>query len=114
MVDLGAILLAAISLPVKPFLQSNDDGTCFLAGNHGCQRMNNDSKHHPPFEASSLLFELNQNDRVASSLVVVSTLTCVNERITEMISAGPFVAGLKYNGNVYWGFSAFAWQRVTL
>jgi hypothetical protein len=31
MVDLGAILLARES----SFVQSNDDGMCFLAGNHG-------------------------------------------------------------------------------
>ena len=62
--------------------------------------MNNDSKHHPPFEVSSLLFELNQDDRVISSLV--NTHTCVNERITDMMTAGPFVAGLKCSGNVFW------------
>ena len=88
--------------------------TCFLAGNHGWQRKNNDSKHHPPFEASSLLFELNQHDRGISSLVLVNTHTCVNERITDMMSAGPFVAGLKCSGNVFGGFSSFAWQRGTL
>ena len=38
-----------------------------------------------------LLFELNQHDRVISSLVLVNTHTCVNERITDMMSAGPFV-----------------------
>jgi hypothetical protein len=31
-----------------------------------------------------------------------------------MMSAGPFVAGLKCSGNVFWGFSSFAWQRGTL
>ena len=47
------------------------------------------------FEASSLLIVLNQHDRVISSLVLVNTHTCVNERITDMMSAGPFAAGLK-------------------
>ena len=56
-----------------------------------------------PFEASSLLFKLNQHDRVISSLVLVNTLTCVNERITDMMSAGPFMAGLKCSGNVFLG-----------
>jgi hypothetical protein len=72
------------------------------------------SKHPPPFEASSLLFELNQHDRLVSSLVLVNPHICVNERITDIISAGPFVAGLKCNGNVFGGFSSFAWQRGTL
>jgi hypothetical protein len=85
-------------------VQSNDDGTCFLAGNHVWQRKNNDSKQPPLFEASSLLFKLDQHDRVISSLVLVNTRTCVNERITDM-SAGLFVAGLKYSGNVLGGFS---------
>ena len=31
-----------------------------------------------------------------------------------MMSAGPFVAGLKCSGNVFWGISSFAWQRGTL
>ena len=31
-----------------------------------------------------------------------------------MMSAGPFVAGLKCSGNVFWGFSSYAWQRETL
>ena len=31
-----------------------------------------------------------------------------------MMSAGPFVAGLKCSGNVFWGFSSFAWQIGTL
>ena len=31
-----------------------------------------------------------------------------------MMSAGPFVAGLKCSGNVVLGFSSFAWQRGTL
>ena len=31
-----------------------------------------------------------------------------------MMSGGPFVAGLKCSGNVFWGFSSFAWQRGTL
>jgi hypothetical protein len=61
----------------------------------------------------AVLFELNQHDRVISSLVLVNTHTCVNERITDM-SAGPFVAGLKCSGNVVLGFSSFAWQRGTL
>jgi hypothetical protein len=82
-------------------VQSNDDGTYFLAGNHGWQRKNNDCKHQPPFEASSLLFELNQHDSVISILVLVNT----NERIPDMMSAGPFVAGLKCSGNVFWGDS---------
>jgi hypothetical protein len=30
-----------------------------------------------------------------------------------MMSAGPFVAVLKCSGNVFWGFSSFAWQRGT-
>jgi hypothetical protein len=30
------------------------------------------------------------------------------------MSAGPFVAGLKCSGNVFWGFSSFACQRGTL
>jgi hypothetical protein len=47
-----------------------------------------------------LLFELNQHDRVISSLVLVNTHTCGNERITDM-SAGPFVSGLKCSGNVF-------------
>ena len=63
---------------------------------------NNASKHHHPFESSSLLFDLNQHDRVSSSLVLVNTHTCVNERITDM-SAGPFVAGLKCSGNILGG-----------
>ena len=84
----------------------------FLAGNHGRQRKNNDSKHQPLFVASSLLFELNQHDRVIASLVLVNTHTCVNQRITDM-SAGPFVAGLKCSGNVFLGISS-PWQRVTL
>ena len=91
---------------VKPFfVQSNDDGMCILAGNHVWQRKNNDSKHHPPFEASSLLFKLNQHARVISSLVLIDTHTCVNERITDMMSSGPFVAGLKCSGNVSFGDS---------
>ena len=44
---------------------------------------------------------LDQHDRVISSLVLVNTPTCVNERITDMMSAGPFVAGLKCSGNVF-------------
>ncbi|XP_070304685.1 BLOC-3 complex member HPS1 isoform X3 [Salvelinus sp. IW2-2015] len=51
---------------------------------------------------------------VISSLVLVNTHTCVNKIITYMMSAGPFVAGLKCSGNVFWGFSSFAWQRGTL
>ena len=43
-----------------------------------------------------------------------STHTCVNERITDMMSAGPFVEGLKCSGSVFWRFSSFAWQRGTL
>jgi hypothetical protein len=97
----GSNLLAREAL----FVQSNDDGTRFLAGNHDWPRKNNDSKHHPPFEASSLLFKLNQHDRVISCLVLVNTHTCVNERITDMMSAGPFVAGLKCSGNLFGGFS---------
>ena len=31
-----------------------------------------------------------------------------------MMSAGPFVAGLKCSGNVFLRFSPFAWQRGTL
>ena len=31
-----------------------------------------------------------------------------------MMSAGPFVAGLKCSGNVFGGFSSFAWKRGTL
>ena len=31
-----------------------------------------------------------------------------------MMSAGPFVAGLKCSENVFWGFSSFAWQRGQL
>ena len=31
-----------------------------------------------------------------------------------MMSASPFVAGLKCSGNYFWGFSSFAWQRGTL
>ena len=50
-----------------------------------------------------MLFELNQHDRVISSLVLVNTHTCVIERITDVMSAGPFVAGLKYSGNVFLG-----------
>jgi hypothetical protein len=34
--------------------------------------------------------------------------------MTDMMSAGPFVTGLKFSGNVLWGFSSFAWQRGTL
>jgi hypothetical protein len=30
------------------------------------------------------------------------------------MTAGPIVAGLKCSGNVFGGFSSFAWQRVTL
>ena len=76
-------------------------GMCFLAGNHCWQRKNNDSKHHPLFESSRLLFELNQHDRVISSLVLINTHIYVNERITDMMSAGPFVAGLKCSGNIF-------------
>ncbi|XP_064857576.1 uncharacterized protein LOC115142610 [Oncorhynchus nerka] len=54
------------------------DSDSMSSGNHGWQRKDNDSKHHPPFEASSLLFELNQHDRVISSLVLINTHTCVN------------------------------------
>ena len=53
-------------------------------------------------------------DRVISSLVLVNTHTWVNERITDMMSGGPFVAGLKCSGNVFYGFSSFPWQRGTL
>jgi hypothetical protein len=70
---------------------------------------NNDSKHHTPFEASSLLFELNQHDKVISRLVLINTHTCVNERIPDMMLAGPVVAGLKFSENVFLGgFSSFA------
>ena len=31
-----------------------------------------------------------------------------------MMSAGPLMAWLKYSGNVYLGFSSFAWQRGNL
>ena len=31
-----------------------------------------------------------------------------------MMFAGPFVAGLKCSGNVFWGFNSFAWQIGTL
>ena len=61
-----------------------------------------------------MIFKLNQHDRVISSLDLVNTYTCVNERITDMMSAGPFVAVLKCSGSVFWGFSSFAWQRGTL
>uniref|UniRef100_A0A4W5KWP2 riboflavin kinase n=1 Tax=Hucho hucho TaxID=62062 RepID=A0A4W5KWP2_9TELE len=37
------------------------------------------------------------------SSLVLNTHTCVNERITDMVSAGPFVAGLKCSGNVFGG-----------
>ena len=70
--------------------------------------------HHPPFEASSLLFKLNQHDRVISILVLINTPSRVNESNTDMMSAGPFVAGLKCSGNVFWRFSSFALQRGTL
>ena len=105
----GSNILACEAL----FVQRNDDGTCFLAGKHCWQMKNNDSKQHPPFEASSLLFKLNQHDSMIYSLVLVNTHTCVNERITDIMSAGPFVAGLKCSGNVFWGFSSFSWQRGT-
>ena len=49
-----------------------------------------------------------------SSLVLVNTHTCVNKRITDMMSAGPFVAGLKCSGHVFGGFSSFELQRGTL
>ena len=51
---------------------------------------------------------------VISSLVLFNTHTCVKERMTDLLSAGPFVAGLKYSGNVFGGFSSFAWQKWTL
>ena len=38
-----------------------------------------------------------------SSLVFVNTHTFVNKRIIDMMSAGPFVAGLKCSGNVFGG-----------
>jgi hypothetical protein len=44
---------------------------------------------------------------VISSLALVNTHTCVKERITDMMSAGPFVAGLKCSGN-FEAFSSFA------
>ena len=75
---------------------------------------NNDSKHHPPFEASSLLFKLNQHDRVISSLVLIYTHACVNERITVVMSAGPFVAGLKCSGNVFFPLYHLHGKRGTL
>ena len=95
------------------FVQSNDDGTSFLACTHGRQRKNNDSKHHPPFEASSLVFELNHHYRVISSIVFVNTHTCVNERITDcqlVLLSQVWNAVEMFFG----GFSAFAWQRGTL
>ena len=49
-----------------------------------------------------------------SPVLSSSTLTRVNERITDMMWASPFVAGLKCSLNVFWGFSSFAWQRGTL
>ena len=98
-----------------PCMWSNDYGTCFLAGNHDWQRKNNDSNHHPHFESSSLLFELNQHDRVISSHVLVNTHTYVNEIITDMMSAGPFVASAEMQWKCFfWWFSSFAWQRGTL
>ena len=39
-----------------------------------------------------------------SILVPVNADTCVNERNTDMLSAGPFVAGLKCNGIFLGGF----------
>jgi hypothetical protein len=75
--------------------------------------MKNYTKHHRHFEASSLLFKLNQHDRVISRLVLVNTHTCVNERITDMMSAGPFVAGLKCSVTFWGGFSSSAWKRGT-
>jgi hypothetical protein len=105
LVDLGAFLLAAISLPVKPFLCKAmmtahvslevtmiDRGRTMIPSTTLLLKL----------EASSLLFNLNQHDRVISSLVLVNTHTCVNERITDM-SAGPFVAGLKCSGNILGG-----------
>ena len=100
MVDLGVILLAAIFFHVKPFLCKAMMMACvFLQVTMIDRGRTMIPKHHPPFEASSLLFDLNQHDRVISSLVLVNTHTCVNERITDM-SAGPFVAGLKCSGDV--------------
>ena len=72
MVDLGAILLAAISLPVKPFLCKEIMTAC-------------------------VSLQVTMVDRGRT------THTCVNKRVTDMMSAGPFLAGLKCSGNVFGG-----------
>jgi hypothetical protein len=76
MVDLGAVLLAAISLPVKPFLRK----AMMMALVSLQVTMVDRGRTMIPsttllFEASSLLFELNQHDRVNSSLVLINTHT---------------------------------------
>lgn len=49
------------------------------------------------------------------SLDLVDTDTYVNERINDM-SAGHFVAGLKYSENVFFGinFICMAWRNFTI
>jgi hypothetical protein len=76
-------------------VQSNDVATCYLAGNHGRQRKNNDSKHHPSVYYSNSI-RMTEWSPVLSS----STLTPVLTR-ESLISAGPFVTGLKCSGNVF-------------
>ena len=113
MVDLGAILLEAISLHVKPFLcKAMMTARVSLQVTMVDRGRTMIPSTYPPFEASSLFFKLNQHDRVIYSRVLVNTHTC--ERITDMMSAGPFVAGLKCSGNVLGGLDSFAWQRGTL
>ncbi len=105
MVDLGAILLAAISLPVNPFLCK-----AMMTARVSFQVTMVD-RGRTMISSTTILVKLavcylNSNClTVISSLVLINTLTCVNERITDMMSAGPFVAGLKCSGNCF--FSCF-------
>jgi hypothetical protein len=93
MVDLGAI-----SLPVKPFLCK----TMMIA--HVSLQVTMIDRGRTMIPSTTLLLKLP---------VCYSNSISMTEPCPDM-SAGPFVAWLKCSGNVFWGFSSFAWQRGTL
>ena len=81
-------LMAAYSCIINAWSFSEFVGFClstrFLRIDHKFS-MGLRSGESPLFEASSLLFELYQHDRVISSLVLVNTHTCVNKRINQLV-----------------------------
>ena len=99
MVDLGAILLAAISLPVKPFMCKS------LTTAHVSLQVTIVGRGRTMIPSTTLLLKL--------PVCYLNSIS-MTEWHADMMSAGPFVAGMKCSGNVFGGFSSFAWQRGTL